>query len=154
VRVSELRTALDRLQNLCISVSAKSAAADFKALSEALKPHGSKSVDQFCSQARSWLLHQAKKPKVITRTVRASRVDSKEITQRYVEQLRQSRNDRQLFERVFERLRADKGLKSADLSEVARQYANTVTKYKSKAAAHAAITAAFTEQARFINKLG
>ena len=40
------------------------------------------------------------------------------------------------------------------LAEIARRYANTVTKYKSMAAAHADIAAPFTQRARFASKVG
>jgi hypothetical protein len=55
---------------------------------------------------------------------------------------------------MLARLKADKSLKSAEVAEIARRYANTVTKYKSMAAAHADIASAFTQQARFANKVG
>jgi hypothetical protein len=62
--------------------------------------------------------------------------------------------DRAAFEVVLARLKADKSLKSPAVAEIARRYANTVTKYKSIAAAHTGISSAFTERARFASKVG
>ena len=68
--------------------------------------------------------------------------------------LRNAGTDRAAFEAVLATLKSDKSVKSATLAEIARRYANTVTKYKSMAAAHADISSAFTQQARFANKVG
>jgi len=43
---------------------------------------------------------------------------------------------------------------SPSVAEIARRYADTVTKYKSIAAAHADIASAFTQRARFASKVG
>src|SRR5260370_1380266 len=68
--------------------------------------------------------------------------------------LRDAGIDRAAFEAVLAGLKADKSMKSAAVAEIARRYTNTVTKYKSIAAAHAEISTAFTQQARFANKIG
>jgi hypothetical protein len=44
-------------------------------------------------------------------------------------------------------------VRAAEVAEIARQYASTVTKYKSISAAQADIASAFVRRARFENKL-
>lgn len=67
--------------------------------------------------------------------------------------LRNAGADPQVFDAAFARMKSDKPIKAPDISEIARPYANSVTKYKSIAAAHADISKAFVQQARFANKL-
>ena len=68
--------------------------------------------------------------------------------------LRNAGIDRAAFEAALATLKADKSVKSAAVAEIARRYADTVTKYKSIAAAHADIASAFTQRARFASKVG
>jgi hypothetical protein len=155
VAFKELQTILDGLQAFCVSTGAKSAAKDLKIPSDVLKPHAGKSVPVFCSETRTRLNQEAGKPKR-RRTapgVKRSGILNDNAIRDHVAQLRNADADPQAFDAAFARLKSDKSIKSSDTAEIARQYANSVTKYKSIAAAHADVSKAFVQQARFANKL-
>jgi len=149
--VAGLRATLRRMLEFCEAAGAKTAAKDIRALSDSLEAHAAESLNVFCAQADAWLA--APKPKGRGKGAAKKAPDEAAITS-YVAGLRDAGTDRATFEAVLARLKADKSLKSAEVAEIARRYANTVTKYKSMAAAHADIASAFTQQARFANKVG
>jgi len=149
--VAGLRATLRRMLEFCEAAGAKTAAKDIRALSDSLEAHAAESLNVFCAQADAWLA--APKPKGRGKGA-AKKGPNEEAITSYVDSLRDAGTDRTAFEAALARLKADKSLKSAEVAEIARRYANTVTKYKSMAAAHADIASAFTQQARFANKVG
>ena len=61
-------------------------------------------------------------------------------------------NNRAAFDKAHDDLKASK-LSTAEIGNVANRYADTVTRYKSKADAHKDISRAYIRNARFANKL-
>jgi hypothetical protein len=151
--VGGLQATLDSLLTFCEAAGAKTAAKDIKALSDALAARSAESLDVFCMQAQAWLSQPAK-PKGRSKGHAKTNAANEEAVAAYVARLHDAGTDRATFEAALAKLKADKTLKSAEVAEIARRYANTVTKYKSMAAAHADIASAFTQQARFVNKVG
>jgi hypothetical protein len=149
--VAGLQTTLRSMLEFCEAAGAKPAAKDIKALSDSLQAHAAESLNVFCAQADAWLA--APKPKGRGKGV-ARKSPNEAAIASYLESLRDAGTDRTAFEAALAKLKADKSLKSAEVAEIARRYANTVTKYKSMAAAHADIASAFTQQARFAHKVG
>jgi hypothetical protein len=149
--VAGLQVTLRSMLDFCEAAGAKTAAMDIRALSDSLEAHAAESLNVFCAQADAWLA--APKPRGGGKGAAKKRPDEAAITS-YVAELRDVGTERAAFEGVLAKLKADKSLKSADVAEIARRYANTVTKYRSIAAAHADIATAFTQQARFANKVG
>ena len=149
--VAGLQATLRSMLESCEAAGANAAAKDIRALSESLEAHAAESLNVFCTQADAWLA--APKPKGRGKGA-AKKSPNEEAITSYVAGLRDVGTDRATFEAALARLKADKSLKSAEVAEIARRYANTVTKYKSIAAAHADIASAFTQQARFANKVG
>ena len=153
--VGELCAILKRIHQLCVSAGAKSPAKDLKTFSEILIPHADKSVNAFCRDVTSRLNKAAEKPNTRKKASVASKsiVPNEDAVRRHVGQLRDAGVDRRAFETAISKLKADKSVKSLDVAEIARQYSDTITKYKSIAAAQADIEKAFVRQARFENKL-
>jgi hypothetical protein len=152
--VGQLRAVLDGLQQFSVAAGAKTAAQDFKAFSEMLEPFGSQGVSAFCAEMKAKFQAAAEKPKTRKKpSAKPKAVASEATIQHYIVELQKAGTDRSAFEGVFGRLVADKSLKSADVSEIARAYANSVTKYKSAVAARDDIEKAFVRNARFENKL-
>jgi hypothetical protein len=153
--VVELRAALDHLRWFSVAAGAKSAATDLKAVSDMLAPYASTSVSAFCADIGARLRASGEKPKRQKKTAATKQAGAgnEAAIARYITELRSAGTDRPAFEVAFERLKSDRSLKAADVGEIARQYATSVTKYKSLAAAHADISKAFVRQARFENKL-
>ena len=154
--VAGLQATLQSVLEFCEAAGAKPAANDIKALSASLEAHAAESLNVFCAQADAWLA--APKPKGRGRggakSGAAKKSPDEEAIASYLESLRDAGTDRTVFEAALATLKADKSLKSAEVAEIARRYANSVTKYKSMAAAHADIANAFTQQARFAHKVG
>jgi len=152
--VGGLQATLDNLLTFCEAAAAKTAAKDIKALSDALAARSAESLDVFCMQAQAWLSQPAKPKGRGKGDARTNAASNEEAVAAYVARLHDAGTDRATFEAALAKLKADKAVKSAAVAEIARRYANTVTKYKSMAAAHADIASAFTQQARFANKVG
>jgi hypothetical protein len=154
-RVTQLTSVLDMLRLFCQAAGAKTAEKDLKALADALEAHAAEPAESFSAHVQAWLSEAAAKPKGRSKTTATkSTASHEEAVASYLAVLRNAGIDRAAFEAVFATLKADKSLKSAGIAEIARQYANTVTKYKSIAAAHADIASAFTQRARFASKVG
>jgi hypothetical protein len=149
--VAGLQATLRSMLEFCEAAGAKTAAKDIRALSDSLEAHAAESLNVFCAQADAWLV--APKPKARGKGA-AKKGPNEAAIASYLESLRAAGTDRPAFEAALARLKADKSMKSAEVAEIARRYANTVTKYKSMAAAHADIASAFTQQARFAHKVG
>jgi hypothetical protein len=149
--VAGLQATLRSMLEFCEAAGAKTAAKDIRALSDSLEAHAAESLNVFCAQADAWLV--APKPKARSKGAAKKSLNEAAIAS-YVESLRDVGTDRAAFEAALAKLNADKSMKSAEVAEIARRYANTVTKYKSMAAAHADIANAFTQQARFAHKVG
>jgi len=151
--VAGLQATLRSMLEFCEAAGAKTAVKDIGALSDSLEAHAAESLNVFCAQADAWLAAPKPKGRGKGAAKKGAAPDEAAITS-YVAGLRDIGTDRTAFEAALARLKADKSLKSAEVAEIARRYANTVTKYKSMAAAHADIASAFTQQARFASKVG
>jgi len=161
--VARLKGALDRLQSLCQAAGAKTAEKDLKALADVLGAHATRSVEAFSADVQAWLSEAAAKPKGRKSTAGKSTAKASAALSEgainaaisvHLAALRNAGTDRAGFEAALAALKADKAMKAPSVAEIARRYANTVTKYKSVAAARADIESAFTQQARFANKVG
>jgi hypothetical protein len=153
--VAQLMGVLDSLQSFCQAAGAKTAEKDLKALADALGAHAARPVAAFATHVQAWLSEAAAKPKGRSKsTATKSATSNEEAIASYLAALRNAGIDRSVFEAAFAALKADRSLKSPAVAEIARRYANMVTKYKSIAAAHADIASAFTERARFASKVG
>jgi exo-beta-1,3-glucanase (GH17 family) len=153
--VAQLKDSLDRLQSFCQAAGAKTAEKDLQALIDVLGAHAAQPVTAFATHVQAWLSEVAAKPKGRGKTTATKDATSnEEAIASYLAALRNAGIDRVVFETALASLKADKSLKSPAVAEIARRYANTVTKYKSIAAAHADISSAFTERARFASKVG
>ena len=152
--VAQLKDSLDSLQSFCQAAGAKTAGKDLKVLADALAVHAALPIEAFAAHVQVWLSEAAAKPKGRGKSsATKSATSNEDAIASYLAALRNAGIDRAAFEVVLARLKADKSLKSPAVAEIARRYANTVTKYKSIAAAHAGITSAFTERARFASKV-
>jgi hypothetical protein len=153
--VAQLKGALDSLQSFCQAAGAKTAEKDFKALTDALGARAAQPLEAFSAHAQAWLSEAAAKPKGRSKaTATKGATSNEEAIASYLAALRNAGIDRAAFEAALATLKADKSVKSAAVAEIARRYADTVTKYKSIAAAHADIASAFTQRARFASKVG
>ena len=70
----------------------------------------------------------------------------------HVSALNATGTNRAAFDKALDNLKASK-LSTAEIGQVANRYADTVTKYKSKADAHKDISRAYIRNARFQNKI-
>jgi hypothetical protein len=153
--VAQLTSMLDMLQHFCQAAGAKAAEKDLKVLADALEAYAAQPLEPFSTHVQAWLSEAAAKPKGRGKAAATKGAASNEETiASHLAALRNAGIDRSVFEAAFAALKADKSLKSPAVAEIARRYANTVTKYKSIAAAHADISSAFTERARFASKVG
>jgi hypothetical protein len=153
--VAQLTSVLDMLRFFCQAAGAKTADTDLKALADALEAHAAQPLEPFSTHVQAWLSEAAAKPKARSKsTATKSATSNEEAIASYLAALRTAGIDRVAFEAALATLKADKSLKSAAVAEIARRYADTVTKYKSIAAAHADIASAFTQRARFASKVG
>jgi hypothetical protein len=157
VKIADLILILNHLQQLYLAAGAKTPAEDLKVFTDALGPHANVPVNQFVSAVRDGLAKQMTvlKPPRRTRGLRTpkTKVWNAASIDTQVKLLRASGTDRSAFENAFANLKSAKHLTLSELAEIARQYAHTVTKYKSKASALDDISKAFVRQARFENKL-
>ena len=150
--VAQLKGALDSLQSFCQAAGAKTAEKHMKALADALEVHAAQPLEAFSDHMQAWLSEAGAKTKGRSK---AKGTTSNEATiALHLEMLRNAGIDRVAFEAALATLKADKSLKSEAVAEIARRYADTVTKYKSMAAAHADISSVFTQRARFASKVG
>jgi hypothetical protein len=152
--VAQLTSVLDMLRYFCQAAGAKTAEKDLNAFADALEAHAAQPLEAFSTHAQAWLSEEAAKPKGRSKVATKSATSNEEAIAAYLAALRDAGIDRAAFEAALATLKADKSVKSAAVAEIARQYANTVTKYKSMAAAHADIASAFTQRARFASKVG
>ena len=147
---------LDQLQQLYIAAGAKAPANDLKTFSDVLRLHANVAVDQFVLSVKQELVKATSaKPSGRKKAPAAAKKASPDTAaiNEYVNQLRATGTDRLAFDQALANLKAAKTQSAAEVAEIARQYADTVTKYKSKAVAHSDISKAFVRQARFENKL-
>lgn len=153
--IADLRRALDHLQSLCIAAGAKGTAKDIEIFSDAIAPHDGKAVAACCSELKQALSRPVENPKAKKKASgpKAVAADPGASVQTHLAALRGAGGDQEQFNAAFVRLKADKSVKAGDAAEIAHQFALTVTKYKSKAAAFVDIEKAFVRQARFENKL-
>jgi hypothetical protein len=151
--VNELRTIMDNLQKLCESAGAKTASKDLQVFSDMLKPYADVDVGSACANIKQSLAaEKPKKPANTTGRASAAVPDANAI-QLHLTKLRNAGTDRNAFDVALKNLKASKSVKLPDLAEIARQFSQSVTSYKSKAAAHSDIEKAFVRQGRFENKV-
>jgi hypothetical protein len=153
VTIAELRLVLGHLQQLYVSAGANGPAKDLKTFSDALQAHAGKPVDLFVAEVRARLGQAEAKPKARKKAAAESAPRNEDAIGDHVAQLRGAGTDRPMFDQALDRLKADKSLKLPELAEIARQYSDSVTRYKSISAAQNDISKAFVRQARFENKL-
>jgi hypothetical protein len=153
--IGELRRVLDEVACLCLAAGAKATAKDLGILTAAIGAHAQMEVTAFCTEVRKRLSEPSAKPKRSRKAPGAPRIVAlnEDAVQHHVFGLRGAGASRESFDTAFKALKTDKSLKAADVAEIARLYANSVTKYKSIKSAHADISKAFVRQARFENKL-
>lgn len=153
--VAQLRAVLDGLHAFSVAAGAKAAATDLKIFSDMLRPYADSAVTAFCAGMSAKLSAASAKPKGRKKAAapKPRGASNEAAIRQYIAELRDAGTDRPSFDAVFGRLTADKSLKAADVGEIARAYAHSVTKYKSIAAARDDIAKAFVRQARFENKL-
>jgi hypothetical protein len=157
MKIADLTRVVDHLQQLYVAAGAGGPAKDLKRFGDVIRPHANVPVNQFVSSIKRGFAneHAASKSgsrKGTSSTLRKSPPDPKIVIQ-HVNELRAAGTDPSAFDHALAGLKAAKSLSAAEVAEIARQYADTVTKYKSKALAHADISKAFVRQARFKNKL-
>jgi hypothetical protein len=155
MKIADLGLLLDHLQQLYLAAGAKTPANDLKVLGDALRPHADVPVSQFVSAVRAGLAKQTATKangRIKGSSSRKSAPPDSAVIATRLGRLRASGTDKIAFEDALSSLKAG-SLTLAELAEIARQYADTVTKYKSKAAALDDISKAFVRQARFENKL-
>jgi hypothetical protein len=154
VKIAELRLILDQLQQLYVSAGANGPAKDFKTFNDVLGPHAASPVDVFVKDLKDRLGRATEKSKGRRKAESGkSASENEEAIRHHVANLRHAGTDRSAFDQAFDLLKSDKSLKLPDLAEIARQYSESVTKYKSIRAAHDDVAKAFVRQARFENKL-
>jgi hypothetical protein len=152
--VSELRTILGNIRQLCASAGAKTAAKDLQTFSDILKSYSDSQVDKACADIMHSLSEAAAKSAKRTKALgRASAARDNNAIEQHVTELRAAGTDPKAFDLAFKKLKASKSVKLPELAEIARQFSLSVTAYKSKADAHSDIEKAFVRQARFENKL-
>jgi hypothetical protein len=155
--VSELRTILAKIQNLCASSGAQTAAKDLQTFSDILKPYSNLDIDKACAEIKHCLNQVAAIPATRSKTTKAptrkTSAPDENAIQRHLTELRDAGTDQKDFDLAFQQLTSSKKLKLPDLAEIAHLFSGRVTTYKSKAAAHADIEGAFVRRARFENKI-
>jgi hypothetical protein len=153
--VAQLTSVLDMLRSFCQAAGAKAAEKDLKALADALEARAAQPLEAFSDHVQAWLSEAAAKARGRGKsTATKSAASNEETIASHLAALRNAGTDRSVFEAAFAAFKADKSLKSPAVAEIARRYADTVTKYKSIAAAQADIASAFTQRARFASKVG
>jgi hypothetical protein len=153
MKIAELAIILDRIRQLYLSGGAKGSAKDIKALSDVLGSHADKSVEVFVSMIESRLGQPSNKPNRRKGASAPSKPLNEDSIRYHITQLGRAGTDRTEFDRALEGLKADKALRLADFAEIARQYSDSVTKYKSIDSTLQDISKAFVRQGRFENKL-
>ena len=152
--VSEFRTVLGNIQQLCASAGAKTAAKELQIFSDLLKPYSDMQLAKACADIKHHLSQATAKPAKRGKVAdQSSAIPNQDAIQRHLTELRDAGTDQQAFDLAFKKLKASKSVKLPDLSEIARQFSLSVTAYKTKAAAYSEIEKAFVRQARFENKL-
>lgn len=153
--VAELRIILGHLQQVYTAAGSKGPAKDFQIIADALRRHGNTLVSSFVAEVSERLIQGKEKRPAKPRSTKTSGAASLNETaiDFHVSQLHQAGTEQASFDEAFDRLNADKSLKLGDVSEIARRYANSVTKYRSLNAARKDISQAFVQRARFENKL-
>lgn len=156
MKVADLRAVLIHLQHVYTAGGAKGAAKDLQIIADVLRPHGEKYVSNFITDLNERLSRGKEKSKAGRKSTSLTRAfaapDESKIAS-HVALLQSAGTQQASFEEAFERLKADRTLNLTELAEIARRYSNSVTKYRSLAAAHKDISQAFVRRARFENKL-
>jgi hypothetical protein len=152
--VSELRAVLGKIQQLCASAGAKTAAKELQSFCDILKPYSDMQVAKACADINHHVSQATARPAKRGKAVgQSSTTPDQGAIQQHLTALRDANTDQQAFDLAFKKLKASKSVKLADLAEIARRFSLSVTAYKSKAAAYSEIEKAFVRQARFEHKL-
>lgn len=153
MRVGELQTILSNIYELFASAGAKTAAKELQIFCNALEPYADVPLAKACADIKHHLVQPATKTARRGKTTGTSGAPDENVILRHITELRAAGTDAQAFSLAFKTLKASKAVKSAELSEIARQFSLGAIRYKTKAAAYADIERAFVRQARFENKL-
>jgi hypothetical protein len=153
--IAELRIILGHLQQVYTAAGSKGPAKDLKIIVDVLRPHGDILVSRFVTEFSERLTQGKERRPARKRSTKKSGTASLNETAIgfHVSQLHEAGTEQDSFDEAFNRLNADKSLKLGDVAEIARRYANSVTKYRSLSAARKDISQAFVRRARFENKL-
>jgi hypothetical protein len=127
--IAHLREALTKLEACLRSADGKKAADDVATLADLLKGCGQESIVEFVNEAREWLA-EARRPKAKIRTEPAGRARKKpaappvETLQPadYAILLNKTVKDNTQFDQAIERLRGDRGIKKAEMRDIARLF--------------------------------
>jgi hypothetical protein len=151
IALAQVRKELDGLRDIFEAAGAKAIAKDFQAVSAFLRSFDKVPLSEFIAHGEAAFQKQPKsgraKPSSSIRQPQLAFIEA------HLERLREAGTNRGAFDQALLQIKSDKKLKLAEHAEVARRYANTVTKYKSASSAHRDIQDAFIRQARFENKL-
>ena len=151
MKIRELRSILERLQEVFSSAGSRQPARDLKSVVEVL--HGSEdtTVEQFVSETKSLLDPEPPRPKPPPPT-------NEIAISRYVRKLLDAGDDREAFEAILEALRIDERIGKDELFMIANRFFNEPTggtyvfKFKSKAAAYEFMRKKFVERAQLDSK--
>ena len=154
--IARLREALTKLETCLRSAEGKRAADDVAKLAELLEGCGQASAEGFVSEARGWLVEASQpktKIKAAPKPARPARkkpaaVETLPPTE-YATLLERTAKDSTQFDQTVERLRADRGIKTADMREIARLFLGyELAKKKGRGDALAEIVAKQAVEAR------
>jgi hypothetical protein len=154
MNIKELRTILERLQEVFSAAGSRQSARDLKSVAEALDGSEDQTVEEFVAETRSLLeprppLHLHPEPTTVPAAMAIAR---------YVRKLLAAGDDRDVFESTLESLRNDKTIGRSELFAIANGFFNEPTggthrfRFKSKAAAYAFMRQKFVERAQLENK--
>ena len=125
--------------------ASKSAVADLNRFIECLATFDDLSVAQFCKTCEQL------KPTAPTSTKPAAIADA--LVDSYVTLLKDATGDRDKFNAVMTKLKADKSVRIAELSEIAQQFVGGTSKYTRKPDAYKEITLRFEAHLRAVKRL-
>lgn len=155
MKVGELDAILDRIQKLYLSAGAKGPAKDLQTFRKVLHPHFETPVNEFVAFTKRCLDKPVGRTRATGKVAKGDRdaPPNESAIKDHVTQLRGAGNNKTAFDRALETLKSNKTLMLAEFAEIARQYANTVTKYRTITSAEKDIFKAFLRASRFEEKL-
>ena len=153
--VTELKTVLQRLEELYAAGGASAAAKDFRSIAGLLDGHEDKSLDAFIDETRMVL----GKPKTLASAAKAPKASANdELVATYVQRLLGAGIDQERFEPILAELDHDKRTSRIEWFAIANGYRNTPTngtfefKFKSIPEARKFIRDTFIERHAAVSK--